>query len=282
MSAQTRTADAAHDDVALDDAQQRALEAGGLEPDAAIATFRAALAGGEPWYPALLEVIGRWVAPEEQIDGETRRYLIAGEAFDWLRLAQRLVEAAAELVPEEEAEQLLLFGLAPESESAEGAASEDEFARAIGPEKYRAYLNFQYGVVVEEALLLSAEQELQKAGSLAGANGQLADVAAYARVYGRPFDELMVMYRAETGVSAGERLSVGDLQAFIYWCAKFRFRTCEPARVASDTRKALALLSTMEAGRERVGRLTAEGMKDVVAHVSRPAARRRRPRVRRA
>ena len=44
-------------------------------------------------------------------------------------------------------------------------------------------------------------------------------------------------------------MSLSEMQTFTYWCSKYRFRTCEPARVASDTRKALALLSRLEAER---------------------------------
>ena len=228
------------------ESQSRAVELAPLEPGPGVKAFRDALEQGDPWYPVLLNVIGRWVAPEETVDGVHYRYLIAGEAFDWLRLAQRLLEAAVELVPEEDAEQLLLFGLAPDG------TGEDEFARAIGSQKHRGHLNFQYGIVVEEALLLSAEEEFQKAGALSGSRGEPADVAAYERVYGKPFAELMGMYRAETGAAVGERVTVTEMQAFIYWCSKYRFRMGEPARVASDTRKALALLSTMESSRARL------------------------------
>jgi hypothetical protein len=40
----------------------------------------------------------------------------------------------------------------------------------------------------------------------------------------------------------------------MYWLFKYRVGTCEPARVASDTRKALAQLSAMEDGVRRSGR----------------------------
>ena len=237
-----------------DEPPPRVVEAGPLVPADGVEAFRAALTAGEPWYPALLEVIGRWVSAEETVDGVHYRYLIAGEAFDWLRLAQRLLEAAGDAVPADEAERLLLFGLPPEA--ADGA-DDESFARAIGGEKHRAHLNFRYGVIVEEALLLSAEQELQKAGRLAGERGGPADVAAYERVYGQSFDELMGMYDMDSGVAPVDSLSMMDFQEFTYWCSKHRFRTGEPARVASDTRKALALLSTMEAGRARLARLSA-------------------------
>ncbi|HJM88423.1 MAG TPA: hypothetical protein QF624_02205 [Dehalococcoidia bacterium] len=236
----------------------RVIRSGPLEGEDGVATFRAALADGEPWYPALLDVVGRWVSSEETVGKEVYTYLIAGEAFDWLRLAQRLLAGVPGLVPKDEAERLLLFGLAPDG------GDEEEFARAIGPEKHRAHLNFQYGVIVEEALLLSAELELNKAGTLAGAYEVLADVAAYQRVYGRPFDELLGMFRAETEAKVSEKLGVADVQAFTYWCSKYRFRMGEPARVASDTRKALALLSTMESSRARLGGLSLDAAKEIV------------------
>jgi len=100
-----------------------------------------------------------------------------------------------------------------------------------------------------EALLLQAEQDLQKARHLEGPRGEPADVAAYERVYSKTFAELTAEYRIETGASLGSNVSQAELAAFTYWCSKYRFRLAEPARVASDTRKALALLSRLEAAR---------------------------------
>ena len=236
----------------------RALPTGPLDADEGLASFHAALADGEPWYPAMLQVIGRWAIAEEMVGRVRYVYLIAGEAFDWLRLAQRLIESVGKLVPKDEAERLLLFGVTPEG------TDDEAFTRALGAEKHRAHLNFQYGVIVEEALLLTAENALNKAGALSGSNGALADVEAYQRVYGRPYEELIGMYGAETEAPAGERMSLPEWQAFTYWCSKYRFRMGEPARVASDTRKALALLSTMESSRARLGGLSLNGAKRIV------------------
>ena len=220
--------------------------AGPLQPDAGVAAFLEALGRGEPWYHALLEVIARWVAPaEDTVDGVPRDYLIAGEAFDWLALAERLITAAGAHVPADEAERLLFRGEPPDG------ADEDDFARAIGPQKHRAHLNFQYGVVVEETLLLAAELDLLKARSLDGPRDEPADIRAFAHVYGKPLGELMTLYRSETALPLGERMRQHEWQAFTYWCSKYRFRSGEPARVASDTRKALALLSRLHAERAR-------------------------------
>ena len=219
-----------------------------LEAEEGVATFVAALKAGEPWYPALLDVVARWVTPEELVDRVPYRYLIAGEAFDWLRLAERLLDAAGDAVPAAEAERLLFDRKPPLGYDDD----EEAFGRAIGHLKYRAHLNFQYGVTVEEALLLQAELELQKARNLEGPRGAPPDVAAYEGVYGRPLEELVAEYRAETGMALPQRVGQSQLHAFTYWCSKYRFRLAEPARVASDTRKALALLSRLEA--ERVPR----------------------------
>ncbi|HEX4936982.1 MAG TPA: hypothetical protein VFV33_27560, partial [Gemmatimonadaceae bacterium] len=128
-------------------------------------------------------------------------------------------------------------------------SDEAAFALAIGPAKHRAHLNFQYGVVVEEALLLSAELELYKARPINGALEEPADVQAYERVYGRTLPELLQLYRADGGPHLEGRVRQSEWQAFTYWCSKYRFKMGEPARVASDTRKALALLSRMQSER---------------------------------
>lgn len=220
------------------------LEGGPLDPESGVAAFLAALDRGDPWYPALLDVIARWTAPEETVQGIPHTYLVAGEAFDWLRLAERLIAAAGNRIPAEAAERLLARGEAPD------AANEEEFARAIGPQKHRAHLNFQYGVVIEETLLLAAEMDLQKARTI-DSRGEPPDITAFEAVYGKPLAELQLLYRTDSGAPLGGRVSESEWQAFIYWCSKYRFRTGEPARVASDTRKALALLSRLRSERTR-------------------------------
>lgn len=224
-------------------------EEGPLAPQQGVEAFRRAVAEGAEWYPALLEVIARWVAPEEEVDGVRLHYLIGGEAFDWLLLAQRILAATSDLVPPAEAERLVVEGVPPRNET------EDDFEAAIGPAKYRAHLNFQYGVVIEELLLLAAEQELNKTGRLSGHGMPPADVLAYERVYGKPFDELKVLYQAEEGVTLGDRVSQTDMRLLLYWLSKFRIRHAEPARIASDTRKAMTVLAGMEGRRARLARL---------------------------
>ncbi|MBG93625.1 MAG: hypothetical protein CL792_06565 [Chloroflexi bacterium] len=221
------------------------LQIGPLEPKEAIYTLINRIESGENWYTALLGVINRWSVPYEEIDGITYHYLIDGEAFNWLLLAQRLLDEVLTIAPNNEIEQLLLYNVAP------GNMSEIDFARLIGGPKYRAHLNFQYGVIVEEVLLLSAELELEKAGVLSNAGKEPPDVLAYQRVYGKSLSELQIIYATQTGIHIGNEISQNSLQRFIYWLSKYRLRNSEPARLASDTRKALSLITRMENHRKK-------------------------------
>ena len=224
---------------------------GPLTPQQGVVAFRRAIEGGEAWYPTLLHVVSRWVAPDETVDGIYLQYLIAGEAFDWLLLGQRLLATVEDLVPPAEIEQLIVQGVSPHNET------EEEFEAAIGPAKYRAHLNFQYGIVVEELLLLSTELELHKTGHLARHGLPPADIHAYERVYGKTFDELKVLYQSEHGEILGDRVSQADVRTMLYWLSKFRIRHAEPARIASDTRKAMSVLANLEGNRVRMARLRA-------------------------
>lgn len=226
-------------------------EEGPLAPPQGVVAFRRAIEAGDHWYDALLRVIARWTAPSEEVEGVRLHYLVAGEAFDWLLLAQRLLATVEDLVPPAQAEALLVQGIPPRPEG------EEEFEAAIGPAKYRAHLNFQYGVVVEELLLLSAELELQKNGSLSRLGARGADIEAYERVYGKTLEELKVLYQAEEGIPVGDRVTQTELRSFTYWLSKFRIRHAEPARIASDTRKAMTVLARMEGNRTRTARMRA-------------------------
>ena len=134
------------------------------EDNEAIQHLKDAVAGGQHWYKALLEAIGLWKTHEERYKGRHYRYLIDDEAFDWLLLAERLCEEITGLVPEHEIEDLLFFDQPPVE------LSKEIFKKLISPAKYRAYLNYLYGVLVEEALVLAACEDLRKERRTFGAN----------------------------------------------------------------------------------------------------------------
>lgn len=237
-----------------------------------VAHFRAAVDAGEPWFDALMQAIALWQQPEEQVGERHFRYLIGGEAFDWLVLAERLLADAGSSVPGDEAERLLFEARAPDDEH--GARIGDERLRElIGDTKHRAHLNYVYGVIVEEALQYAVELDLAKERvSVAIKDPRDAEQASdplYERIYNRPRGELFAEFRAERGQLPGRTIALSELREFMYWLFKYRVKNAEPARVASDTRKALAQLSSMEDAvrRARQRKLATREPEEVMASV---------------
>jgi hypothetical protein len=212
----------------------------------AIAYLEQKVAEGEEWFDALLEAVALWRLPEEE-DGQRRyRYLVGGEAFDWLLLAERLTEPLDGTIPMAEREALLFLGQPPcEMDDA-------EFRRRIGQAKHSAHLNYYYGVTVEEALQLAVEEEVHKERrSHVGERREPVDEEVCRRIYGKGWCELLAQFREKSSLPPADSISHGDLKAFTYWLFKYRVNNCDPARVASDTRKALLQLSQMESARRR-------------------------------
>jgi hypothetical protein len=213
-----------------------------MMPAEAIAYFRETVAAGDHWYVALLKTMSRWTVAEEVIDDRRYRYLIGGEAFDWLLLAERLLDGAGIECAGEERDALLFNGHPPLE------IEDDEFQMLIGTPKYQAYLNYLYGVVVEEALQYAVEQEMAKEQHAhVWSSGNFDGAGSFVRIYGRPLSELREEFQRERGMDVTDRVDFTDLKEFIYWLFKYRVRHGEGARVASDTRKGLAALSGMEA-----------------------------------
>lgn len=208
----------------------------------ALQRMHASLAEGNHWCVAMLEAIALWRSSHETLHGRIYTYLIAGEAFDWLELAERLLDELGELVPEEEREALLFQGKLPLD------ITPWEFQRTLGRVKYRAHLNFWYGVLVEEALLVAVEERMAKEGASVGLSGRTGrDNAIYQWVYGLTLAELLAAYAEQRGVATADTMSLAEHRAFTYWCFKHRLEHRDPAKVASDTRLGLAKLQQMYA-----------------------------------
>jgi hypothetical protein len=213
---------------------QEASTAGDAE---AIRHFHQSLAGGQHWYPALLGAIGLWASAAEDYKERSYRYLIDGEAFDWLLLAERLCETADGLLPEDEKNALLFRGVPPVGLSAA------EVKQLIGDKKYGQYLNYFYGVTVEESLLLAVQEEIDKEKlALVFRNKDDSADESYLRVYDTSREALLQQFRREKGYTHLKSTSLTELKEFTYWLFKYRLKRCEKARIASDTRKALDYL----------------------------------------
>jgi hypothetical protein len=201
----------------------------------AIQHLKNAIGEGEHWYRALLEAIALWKSPEEEYKGRHYRYLIENEAFDWLLLAERLCEEISDLVPEQEIEDLLFFDRPPVE------LPKEVFKKLISPAKYRAYLNYLYGVLVEEALVLAVCEDLRKERRNFGASTHDVDEMdkAFYRIYESSQQELLDLFRKEKCYPKRKTITLDELKQFTYWLFKYRVKRADRSRIASDTRKAL-------------------------------------------
>ena len=207
----------------------------------AISHLKDALEEGRDWPTAFFEAMALWTLPVETHQGRTYRYLIGGEAFDWLVLAERLCGEVLGQVPRREIENLLFEGCLPES------FDSGKIQGLLGVDRYRGYLNFYYGVTVEEALQLVTELEVLKRHA---SNGILyvpdASEQTFTRLYRESGSALLARFRLETGnTSKPDSISVGESREFTYWLFKYRLKSSDKSRIASDTRKGLQMLEHM-------------------------------------
>ena len=207
----------------------------------ALLHLRTAMQAGAPWHRSLLEAVGLWTLPQEVFQDRNYRYLIQGEAFDWLLLAERLCMELDGAIPPEEKERLLFSGKLPEE------VEPEHFKDLLGTSKYRGYLNYWYGVVVEEALQLAVEEEVRKR-HLALCYADSEDLAedAFNHLYGKTRSELLEEFRKHARIPGRRALSLSDIKAFTYWLHKRRLNMWDPARVASDTKKGTRRLRQLE------------------------------------
>lgn len=204
----------------------------------AISYLKQSIAAGEHWYRALLGAMGRWGSAEEDRHGRRYQFLIAGEAFDWLLLAERLCEEVDGLMPAEEKEKLLFYGRPPL------LLTVDQVKELIGNTKYKQYLNYFYGITVEMALILAVQGEVHKERWMLGL-GKEADAIdeAYRRIYGTTRSVLLRCFRKERGYPHLKSIGISELKEFTYYLFKYRLDHCEKSKVASDTKKALEQLA---------------------------------------
>ena len=210
------------------------------EDSEAIAHLLGALERGVDWPTAMLETMSIWRTATETIGERRNNYFIGGEAFDWLLLAGRLCDAASDLIPGSERETLLFTGRFPDSFDPE------RFKELLGAQKHSGYLNFFYGIVVEEALQLASELEVHKR-AVSNGNQYQDDFSeeAFFRIYRRGRRELLHMFCADRGYSDTSTLSLSQCNEFLYWLFKYRMRISDKAKIASDTRKGIAQLKEL-------------------------------------
>ena len=207
----------------------------------AVDHLKRSLAEGRDWPEALFEAMALWTLPEERRRKRKQTYFIAGEAFDWLLLAERLLDETRRAVPQDELDTLLFEGKFPDRFDTE------RIPELLGGDKYRGYLNYHYGVTVEEALQLACELELRKRDTSNGVRYRNAYAdKAFPQIYRKTREELLCMFRESETLDPEGESSMAEHRAFTYWLFKYRWANSDKARIASDTTKGLRQLERME------------------------------------
>jgi hypothetical protein len=200
----------------------------------AIKRFKADIDAGKNWYLALLETVKNWPVSEETVGEQAYRYVIAGEALDLLQIAERLLSAAGDGLPDNEKVDFLFHNKPPMP------LTPEQSKELLGEKRFNQYLNFFYGVTAEEALLQAVEEEVRKEeqGINIHSEAQIID-ETFRRVYDEPQRSLLRQFRKEKNYPTGGSITLEQMKEFSYWRFKYRLKRCEKARIASDTRKAL-------------------------------------------
>lgn len=205
------------------------------EDNKAIDYLKQAIGEGKHWYIALLEAIALWEITEEHLNDKHYRYLIGGEAVDLRLLAKRLLLSANGLIPADDKVAFLKNNQPPVQ------ISHEQFKELIGDTKYKAYLNYFYGITVENALISAAQKQINKELKLYPCCQDPREFEdAYKRVYGKDREFLLNMFYGNTDHSKD---AIEKSSEFIYWLFKYRLKNSDKERIASDTQKGLKNLS---------------------------------------
>ena len=208
----------------------------------AIDALKESLEQGSTPALALWEAMSQWDVTKETYKGQWYNYLVGGEAFDWQLLAERLLNEL-----DGQGRTLREMSIANGGASSKGV-SQSDVKRLLGWDKYRAFLNYYYGVLVEGAVLEAAKDEVHKARlgrGLQSKKNLLED--AFLRVYHSSRADLLSAFEEETGIAESQSLDDHQTKEFTYWLFKYRLNNSDKAKLASDTKKGLRRLGSVGA-----------------------------------
>ena len=200
------------------------------------------------WAIDMMASMRTWDVSSEVVGKRKFTYLIGGEAFDYLSLLERLAVDAKINLKKTNLEELLFYGHLPSH------SMKDEIKNHLGWKKYRAYLNYWYGVVIEQCLQYVVEIEVAKEFRAKGMiePHDLGDIVFH-RLYGEESVLLFRKFCRDTKRAYKESLSVAELEEYTYWLSKYRFEESDQSRFASDTLKGLSYFESLNSRTRSTG-----------------------------
>ncbi len=202
--------------------------------DDLIRQLRQSIKDGENWYNAFLEMASVWNIESETVGATKFQYIIDGEALDLSAIAARALPAISDLIDGEILDKYLTTG------DYLGGHTYSEMRSLLGEDNYVRYLNFFYGVTLEEILHQLYKEALHKDHLSTGYTDKV-DVTPqiFIQIYNQSRETLFSKFCEEKGYIIADAMNSRAIKEFYYWLFKQRVKNQEPARVASDTKRAL-------------------------------------------
>tara|TARA_Y100001970_G_scaffold225688_1_gene278739 strand:- start:18142 stop:18807 length:666 start_codon:yes stop_codon:yes gene_type:complete len=185
-----------------------------------------------------LKIIGKWPVKTEIINNIEYKYWIDDEAFNWHLLATRIIFSLNEETNKKPLNAFLHSTyLLPGSD-------QRKIINLFPPDKYRAHLNFIYGVVLEEVIICFNEMEKNK-DIINQFHASDAINAVYLDLYGYNFSEFKRIYEFEKKIKLDKFDSLYSYYDFLYWSWKYRIKKSTPEKIAYDSQSGINFLINM-------------------------------------
>ena len=179
------------------DKSDSAQEAGGLPTleQEILGQLKQDLAASRHPGESLLLACSKWSLSAEMVNGVYYEYVLAQEAFDLISLMNRLAIDCKGLIPAKDLSDAVF------ADEYELVSSGENLRGLLGPVKYNQYLNYFYGVLLEEILIFAIEDEVRKMYTSNGFRNVARETdIALTRLYGASERTLLDRYCQELGV----------------------------------------------------------------------------------
>ena len=185
---------------------------------------------GINWEKAVVDCISVWNINEEFYRGYKYKYWIDNEAFDWMTLTERLGSAIKSYLNKKNYHELIFTGLLPNKSSYE------YMKKVIPKNKLSQMRHFYYGIIIEDLIYIQKTQQYLKK-SLYETN----EYDGYEEIYGKNVNLLFQQFAKNIKFAKQNTINLYTYKEFIYWLFKFRIKTADKTKVASDTNLSIKL-----------------------------------------
>ncbi len=199
------------------------------------------------WKLSVLNIVAEWPIASESVNGEQFQYIVGGEAFNWKRLAERLILnlESSEITNPARSEMWEWL----HSDHVFGGFEEGLFRRTLGIDRWRGHLNYFYGVHLEQCLFTAIQNRIHRRRFARGM--PLTDDSADEAYEGLYYDEESVLWQKfldevvpdNAPIESDDCRSLSLDDEFTYWLFKRRIDSTHPAQVAYETQRGLQMMA---------------------------------------